>query len=255
MTSRIHRDLNRSRLVDGTYFERKRRYMWIAAIPFAVILTPMILGLWAMVRLTSRGPGFYTQYRMGRNGKPFRIIKLRTMRIDAEKGTGAVWSGENDPRVTWFGRTLRKSHLDELPQIFNVLRGEMCFVGPRPERPEIVEKLAQSIPTYLDRLAIPPGITGMAQLHLPSDKSIDCVFKKLGFDFTYIERASWRLDLLVCIATAFKPLPLVGNWLCTRISGAPEFVRAAHEKAGELQRRPSRPAARAVKPTPVGVRV
>jgi hypothetical protein len=128
----------------------------------------------------------------------------------------------------------------------------MCFVGPRPERPEIVEKLAPMVPDYLDRLAVPPGVTGIAQLHLPADQSVECVFKKLGFDFTYIEHASLRLDLLVCLATAFKPLPLVGNWFCTKISGSPALLRACYQSAAELQRRASRSPSRSQKHEPAG---
>jgi lipopolysaccharide/colanic/teichoic acid biosynthesis glycosyltransferase len=253
MTSRIYFDPNRSWRLGNDYLERKRRWCRITALPMAAVLTPIILGLWLLVRVTSRGPGFYSQVRLGRHGKPFRIIKLRTMQVDAERGVGAVWSSENDPRVTWVGRVLRKTHLDELPQIFNVVRGEMCFVGPRPERPEIVEKLAPMVPNYVDRLAMPPGVTGMAQLHLPADKSVECVFKKLGFDFTYMERASLGLDLLVCIATAFKPLPIIGGWLCATISGSPEFIRDAYAAGIQIQRLAVKPTTRAPKPTPVMV--
>jgi len=250
MTSRNHLNSSRPRRVGGGYFERKKYLARTVAFPLAVVLTPLIAVLWLLVKLTSRGPGFYTQVRLGRHGKPFRIIKLRTMHVDAERNVGAVWAGRDDPRVTRIGWVLRKTHFDELPQIFNVLRGEMCFVGPRPERPEIVEKLAPMVPDYLDRLAVFPGVTGMAQLHLPADQSVECVCKKLGFDFTYMERATLRMDVLVCVATAFKPLPLVGDWMCAKISGSREFINAAYEAAAGLQRQAPRAASRP-RPTPV----
>lgn len=253
MTSRIHFDPSVARRLETSYFTWKRRIDRAIAFPLALLLTPFIVVLWLAVKLTSRGPGFYTQYRLGRHGRPFRIIKLRTMKVDAERGIGAVWSSPNDPRTTWLGRALRKSHLDELPQIFNVLRGEMCLVGPRPERPEIAERLAQSAPCYLDRLVVAPGVTGMAQLHLPADKSIECVFKKLGFDFTYIEKASLGLDLLVCVATACKPIPWIGDALCNRISASPDFLSAAYEAGAEIQRECTRATPRTVKPQALAV--
>ena len=236
MKKRVDFDSTQARRFDTSYFRWKLRLDRLAAFPLAVLLAPLIAALWLIVKMTSRGPGFYTQYRLGRHGSPFRIIKLRTMRVDAESGTGAVWSTANDPRVTWFGRILRRSHLDELPQIFNVLRGEMCFVGPRPERPEIAERLAQTIPCYLDRLVVTPGVTGMAQLHLPADRSIECVFKKLGFDFTYIARASLRLDALVCIATACKTIPGIGDACCNWISASSAFISAAYSAGAEIER-------------------
>jgi lipopolysaccharide/colanic/teichoic acid biosynthesis glycosyltransferase len=253
MTSRIHFDPSVARRFDTRYFVWKRRIDRVFAFPLALLLAPVIGVLWLAVKLTSRGPGFYTQFRLGRHGRPFRIVKLRTMRIDAERGIGAVWSSPNDPRATWVGRALRKSHLDELPQIFNVLRGDMCFVGPRPERPEIAERLAQSVPSYLDRLVVAPGVTGMAQLHLPADKSIECVYKKLGFDFTYIERASLPLDLLVCVATACKTVPWIGDAICNRISASPDFLAAAYRAGAEIQRECSKLAHRPVKPQPLTV--
>jgi lipopolysaccharide/colanic/teichoic acid biosynthesis glycosyltransferase len=224
-----------SRRFESNYLRWKPRLDRIAAIPLAVALAPVIAVLWLLVKTTSKGPGFYSQYRLGRHGVPFRIVKLRTMKLDAEAGVGAVWSIDGDPRATKLGRFLRRSHLDELPQIFNVIRGEMCFVGPRPERPEIAEQLAKRIPRYLDRLVATPGVSGMAQLHLASDKTLDCVFKKLGFDFTYIERASWRLDLIVCLATACKLIPAIGRTLCSKVAGSEEFIRIAMETGARLQ--------------------
>lgn len=235
MTHSAPFDSGSSRRFESNYLRWKPRLDRIAAVPLAVALTPFIAVLWLLVKATSKGPGFYTQYRLGRHGVPFRIVKLRTMKLDAEAGVGAVWSTDGDPRATRLGRFLRRSHLDELPQIFNVIRGDMCFVGPRPERPEIAEQLAKRIPRYLDRLVATPGVSGMAQLHLASDKSIECVFRKLGFDFTYIERASWRIDLIVCLATACKPIPMIGRMLCSKIAGSEAFIRAAMETGARLQ--------------------
>lgn len=219
------------------YFRRKQWAVRLAAIPIAIVLTPIIIALWLAVRLTSRGPGFYSQVRLGKHGKRFRILKLRTMRLDAESATGAVWSTDNDPRVTPLGRFLRKSHFDELPQIFNVIAGHMCFVGPRPERPEIAEKLAELIPGYLDRIVVKPGVTGWAQLYLPADKTLDCVWNKLGYDFTYIRSAGLWSDLRVCLATACKAMPKVGDWWCERVITSPAFRTAAEAETLRLRRR------------------
>jgi len=235
MSQRPPFDTGRIRRFDTGYLRWKRRLDRIAAVPIALALTPVIAVLWLLVKATSKGPGFYTQFRLGRHGVPFRIIKLRTMQPDAERGLGAVWSSDSDPRATKLGRFLRRTHLDELPQIFNVLRGEMCFVGPRPERPEIAEQLAKLVPCYLDRLLVTPGITGMAQLHLRADRTVECVFRKLGFDFTYIERASLRLDLVVCVATICKTIPWIGPRWSVRISGSAEFIRAAGEAGARVK--------------------
>jgi lipopolysaccharide/colanic/teichoic acid biosynthesis glycosyltransferase len=183
------------------YIPFKIAIEWLVAfvffIPVAVVLT--ILGL--AVALTSPGGAFYRQRRVGRNGKVFDMIKLRTMVANCEARTGAVWSGPGDPRVTPIGRILRDTHLDELPQLLNVLRGEMCIIGPRPERPEIVPELAASIPNYVDRLAVRPGLTGLAQVQLPPDLSEVDVRRKLAYDRFYIEHASLLLDLRIVVST------------------------------------------------------
>ncbi|MFO0914628.1 MAG: sugar transferase [Pirellulales bacterium] len=155
---------------------------------------PLMFVLMAIVKLTSRGPALYAQSRVGLQGRIFTMYKLRSMVQNAEADTGPMWSGRRDPRVTWFGRILRATHLDELPQLLNVVRGEMAIFGPRPERPELVHQLAEKIPGYWNRLAVLPGITGLAQINLPPDETIDCVRKKLKLDLEYIEHASWALD-------------------------------------------------------------
>ena len=140
------------------------------------------------MRLTSPGPAIYTQKRLGKDGVPFTIYKLRTMRHDCERATGPRWAARRDSRVTPVGRVLRALHLDELPQFWNVLRGDMSLVGPRPERPEIAAVLTQSIPDYPLRLAVRPGLTGLAQVQFPADTDLESVRRKLDADLRYIDR-------------------------------------------------------------------
>ena len=159
---------------------------------------PLIGLLVLIVRLNSRGPGIFRQVRVGKRGRTFTMYKLRSMRIDAEAKTGPAWSPTGgDPRVTRLGYWLRRLHLDELPQLFNVVRGEMSLVGPRPERPEFVEVLAEQIPGYLNRLMVQPGITGLAQINLPPDTDLDSVRRKLILDCEYIRSASSWLDFRI----------------------------------------------------------
>jgi lipopolysaccharide/colanic/teichoic acid biosynthesis glycosyltransferase len=191
------------------YLRRKR---WADRVLAAILLVPglPIIGLLVLlVRLTSRGPGIYRQIRLGLHGRHFKMYKIRTMRTDAESGVGAVWTRRRDPRITRVGRVLRKLHLDEFPQLFNVLRGEMSLVGPRPERPEFVCVLAKQIPGYVSRLAALPGITGLAQINLPPDTDLDSVHRKLNLDLEYIEhaRASQDLRMLLCTAVRLTGIP------------------------------------------------
>ena len=173
---------------------------------------PLIGLLVALVRLTSRGPGVYSQRRVGLGGRVFTMYKLRSMRIDAEAGTGPVWAGAGaDPRVTPLGYWLRRLHLDELPQLINVLRGDMSLVGPRPERPEFVIVLAEQIAGYRDRLAVLPGITGLAQVNLPADTDLDSVRRKLVLDCEYIDQATLLLDLQIIFCTILRVVGLRGG--------------------------------------------
>jgi len=153
------------------------------------------------VKLTSRGPAFYTQVRVGKDGRLFNMIKLRTMYTNAERHTGPVWAQEKDPRVTPLGKFLRKTHLDETPQIFNILKGEMSLIGPRPERPYFVNQFRREIPGYEKRLAVRPGITGLAQVYHKYDESIEDVQKKLTYDLLYIRSMCWKTDLKIAILT------------------------------------------------------
>lgn len=167
----------------------------------AVVTLPLMLMVALAIKLTSRGPILYRQTRVGKNGEPFMVYKFRSMRVDAEAETGAVWASKDDPRITPIGKFLRRVRLDELPQFFNVLRGEMSLVGPRPERPEFVKTLSEQIPYYRQRHCVKPGITGWAQInHKYGDKLEDAVIK-LEYDFYYIKNISLSLDAYIIFHT------------------------------------------------------
>lgn len=170
--------------------------------------TPLILVCVLLVKLTSRGPALYRQTRLGKDGRPFEILKIRTMTCDAETESGAVLCKVGDSRITPLGRVLRFLHLDELPQLVNVMRGEMCLVGPRPERPEIIAKhrLDEYVPGFCERMHVLPGVTGLAQINLPADVSADCVIPKVALDREYVATASAVLDLRIMACTAFRML-------------------------------------------------
>jgi lipopolysaccharide/colanic/teichoic acid biosynthesis glycosyltransferase len=174
------------------------------AVVLLVIAAPVIALMGLLVKLTSQGPAFYTQLRVGRNGRAFWIYKLRTMTHNCESESGAKWATARDARVTLLGRFLRKTHLDELPQLWNVLRGDMSLVGPRPERPEFIPGLEEQIPNYRDRLVVRPGLTGLAQVQLPADTDIDSVRRKLVYDRYYIEHMGLWLDIRLILSTALK---------------------------------------------------
>jgi lipopolysaccharide/colanic/teichoic acid biosynthesis glycosyltransferase len=201
----------------GGYGSIKPALDFVLALLLLVPATPVILAVMVLVRLGSRGPSIYTQTRLGLGGKAFTIYKIRTMCQDSERHCGAVWSVPGDPRVTPIGRFLRWSHLDELPQLFNVLLGEMSLVGPRPERPELADKLERDIPDYRRRLAVRPGLTGLAQLQQPSDIDVESVRRKLTYDLCYIERMNAWLDFRLILGTALKcsgvPLGRIGRIL------------------------------------------
>jgi len=161
--------------------------------------------------LTSAGPLFYRQTRVGKGGRHFQVVKFRSMCPDAEQETGAVWSNPGDERVTPVGRLLRRTRLDELPQCLNVLRGEMSVIGPRPERPEFVDQLAERIPFYRIRHAVRPGVTGWAQMQYRYGNTVDDARVKLEYDLYYIKHASLYLDLLVLLRTLPVMLSLEGS--------------------------------------------
>jgi exopolysaccharide biosynthesis polyprenyl glycosylphosphotransferase len=167
---------------------------------------PVLVLVSIAIRLDTPGPVLYRQQRVGRNGKNFVIVKFRSMVHGAEKMTGPVWAGKDDPRITRVGRIIRKLRIDEIPQFINVLRGEMSLVGPRPERPFFVEKLKQEIPLYSRRLKVQPGITGWAQIKGDYDQSLDDVKQKLQYDLFYLENMSLRMDFKILLHTVYVML-------------------------------------------------
>jgi lipopolysaccharide/colanic/teichoic acid biosynthesis glycosyltransferase len=175
-------------------------------------LAPAIALAALFVKLTSRGPAFYLQTRVGRYGKLYTMYKLRSMVHNCERFSGACWAKANDPRVTAVGWILRKLHIDELPQLWNVLKGEMSLIGPRPERPEFLHELETAVPHYRLRLMALPGITGLAQVQLPPDTDLESVRCKLPHDLYYVRHASPWLDMRIYFATVLHlfsaPVPL-----------------------------------------------
>ena len=221
------------------YFRWKGLLGRVLAAALLVPGLPIILTLVALVRLTSPGPGIYRQLRVGRHGGTFYMYKIRTMRNDAETQLGPTWTIQNDPRITWLGHWLRKLHLDEFPQLFNVLRGEMTLIGPRPERPEFTQVLAREIPGYLDRLAVWPGITGLAQINLPPDTDLDSVRRKLVLDLEYVQHARPLLDLRMFASTLLRMLGLRGEY-AMRVMKLQRFVTIPmldHGQGGVQQHR------------------
>ncbi len=187
------------------YFDLAKEVFDLVVGAALLILLLPVLGVCALlVRLSSAGPVLFSQVRVGRGGKCFKMYKLRTMYVDAESATGAVWASDGDPRVVPMLRWLRRSHLDELPQLWNVVRGDMSLVGPRPERPEILDELEKMYPDIRKRLAVRPGITGLAQIKNGYDTNVEAFRHKLRADLEYIERRSWRIELRILAATVAK---------------------------------------------------
>lgn len=179
----------------------KRSFDAISALVALIVFSPVLLAAAIAVKLTSVGPILYRQKRVGRYGKVFTIYKFRSMRVDAEKD-GPVWAQEkNDSRLTSIGAFLRRSHIDELPQLVNILNGSMSLVGPRPERPHFVSKLQHALPRYALRHTVRPGLTGFAQMNYQYDQSIKHVRQKLRYDLLYIESLSIWLDIRIVFGT------------------------------------------------------
>jgi lipopolysaccharide/colanic/teichoic acid biosynthesis glycosyltransferase len=203
---------------------------FVLALVALVALSPLLLLIAIAIKLTSRGPVFYTQERVGLDrripgaeagnhrrvrdvgGRPFTMYKFRTMWVDAERATGAVWATQNDPRITPVGRLLRQYRLDEIPQLVNVMRGEMNIVGPRPERPTIFAELREHIAEYPLRQRAKPGITGLAQIHHHYDRSMEDVRTKVRYDLEYIRRRSFWEDLRIMLRTIPVILWRKGGW-------------------------------------------
>jgi lipopolysaccharide/colanic/teichoic acid biosynthesis glycosyltransferase len=173
-----------------------------------VTTAPIVMFCMTLVKLTSRGPALYSQKRVGQFGRVFTIWKIRTMYHNCEKLTGPRWATPGDPRVTLIGKALRTLHLDELPQLLNVFRGQMSLIGPRPERPEIAAKLKNLVDAYDDRHMVLPGISGNAQIHLPPDTNIADVREKLKLDRQYVSRFSAWFDIKMLFMTALKSVGL-----------------------------------------------
>jgi len=216
---------------DAQNHEVPRRLLNVAvSLALIIVTAPIMLVIAILVKVTSPGPVIYTQTRVGLDrragraarrdtrrrddagGLPFTIYKFRTMRADAEKGTGAVWASNDDARVTRIGKVLRQFRLDELPQLFNVLRGDMNLVGPRPERPTIFKKLREEIPDYQKRQLARPGITGWAQVNQSYDTNMDDVRRKVQFDHEYIHRRGLAEDLKIMLRTVPVILFRRGGW-------------------------------------------
>ncbi len=181
----------------------KRLMDIVVSILVLIVSLPITIITAIAIKLESPGPMLFIQERSGLNGKPFRMMKFRSMRNDAEKKSGPVWAQKNDPRITKIGAFIRKVRIDEIPQMINVLKGEMSFVGPRPERPYFVEKLAEQIPLYKRRLKVRPGVTGWAQVKHKYDEDMEDVKVKLRYDLFYIENISLRMDLKIILRTIF----------------------------------------------------
>jgi len=195
-------------LVYGLGFRRstpfilvRRAISVIISLIGLILALPLIPFIILVIRLDSKGPVFYTQTRVGRGGRLFKVVKFRTMRQDAEAASGPQWAGDHDPRVTRVGKFLRASRLDEIPQLWCVLKGEMAFVGPRPERPEFIEMLSKEIPYYGVRHMVRPGLTGWAQVKYKYGSTVEDAREKLQYDLFYIKNASIGLDLLIMFLT------------------------------------------------------
>ena len=193
-----------------SYTVLKRGFDLVAAVLLALLVLPLFPLIALAIRLDSPGAVIYKQDRVGLNGRIFRIYKFRTMRADAERH-GAVWATEGDPRVTRLGGLMRRSRIDELPQLLNVARGEMTFVGPRPERPEFTSLLERELPGYSQRVLVKPGLTGWAQIRYRYASSIQDTQTKLEYDLYYVRRRSLRFDASILLRTIPVVLHLQGR--------------------------------------------
>ena len=211
---------------------------WLTALVLLVLTAPLMLVLAAAVRLTSKGPAFYAQSRLGRHGKAYRLYKIRTMVHNAEAATGPVWAAKNDCRTTKLGKLLRKTHLDELPQLWNILRGDMGLIGPRPERPEIVARLEPKVPGYRLRLSVRPGITGLAQMLVPADDPNDVALtglrQKVAHDVYYVREVRLMMDVRIAVGTVCYFLAeAMDSVRRSALGGYGERVQAALESRDE----------------------
>ena len=211
-------NLKPSWMVFGEGFEVSRRILvqkqivsFSVSLVLMLLCAPLFPLIALLIKLDSAGPVFFRQERVGQNGKTFTLLKFRSMRQDAEKDTGPVWARPEDKRVTRLGRYLRRTRLDEIPQLINVLKGEMTLIGPRPERPNFVQDLSNTIPFYLLHHSVKPGITGWAQINYRYGSSVEDAIEKLQYDLFYIKNISWALDLLIILNTVKTVLVRKGS--------------------------------------------
>ncbi len=228
------------------YFAFSGKINQLAALILLIPGLPIMFILIILVHITSPGPAIYKQRRVGKDGKVFNLMKIRTMLKDAEAKTGPVWTAKNDPRITRLGRILRPLHLDELPQLFNVLFGQMALIGPRPERPEFTAILEKKIPGYMYRTSVLPGITGLAQINLPPDSDLDSVRRKLVLDKEYIDNANLLMDLRIFFCTSLRIIGLPGK-SCARVAGIaredveiPDYMRYPDDDLSTMPQKPSK---------------
>jgi exopolysaccharide biosynthesis polyprenyl glycosylphosphotransferase len=179
----------------------KRAFDLVVSSLLLALLSPICVMVAIVIKLSSRGPVIYKQVRTGKFGRPFQVLKFRSMHVTAEADGQARWWQANDPRETWFGRWMRRYRIDEIPQLINILAGEMSFVGPRPERPEFIKDLAEQVPFYEERLMIPPGLTGWAQVSYPYGSGAQDAARKLEYDLYYLKHMSLVLDLFILLDT------------------------------------------------------
>lgn len=185
-----------------TDFSIRRIIDFSGALFLLIFLFPLFIVTAIAIKLESKGPIFYSQERYGRNGTIFKVYKFRSMVQDAEKKSGPVWASKNDPRITKVGQFMRKTRIDELPQLMNVLKGDMSFIGPRPERPFFAETFKRKIPFYMNRLKARPGITGLAQVTVGYDETLEDVKQKVARDIEYIDHmSSWKMNFKILFMT------------------------------------------------------
>jgi lipopolysaccharide/colanic/teichoic acid biosynthesis glycosyltransferase len=182
----------------------KRGFDILISLVGLVLLSPLFLIVVLLIKIDSYGPVFFRQERVGEKGKLFKIWKFRSMRVDAELETGPVWAQDDDPRITRLGSFLRKSHIDELPQLANMLKGDMSLVGPRPERPELLRVINEQLPDFPKRLEIKPGLTGLAQVRYRYGATIKDASRKLKYDILYTGKMGWFLDFRILYWTLGK---------------------------------------------------
>lgn len=204
--------------LQSVYVNLKSIVERIVGLGVLLLAMPMIVICAVIVKWTSPGPAFYSQTRVGLRGKTFRMHKIRSMPHNCEAATGPVWSTPDDPRVTRFGRFLRDTHLDELPQLLNVVTGDMSLIGPRPERPEMIGRIERSLPRYRERLQVKPGMTGLAQMQLPPDSNLASVRRKLAYDLQYVHEIGPWLDVRILMSTVLYCVGHFATALCRELT-------------------------------------